>query len=476
MSSNRFTAIPSLEKMLRRHDIAPLVEGFGHQPVLAQLRRDSESIRAEIAAGNPLPDAEALSDRLALMTIHAMNARHTSGYRAVLNLTGTVLHTNLGRAVLPDAAADAMHAAATHPVTVEFELESGTRGDRDRAIETLLCELTGAEAACVVNNNAAAVLLALNSLACGREVIVSRGELVEIGGSFRMPQIMAASGCVLAEVGTTNRTHLDDFAGRINDRTAALMTVHPSNYQIQGFTHQVARADLATLAHQHDLPLIDDLGSGSLIGMGRFGLPDETTVAQAVRAGADLVTFSGDKLLGGPQCGMIVGRKNLIEQLNKNPMKRALRLDKLRLAGLESVLRLYRHPDELAAQLPGLRQMTRSLAEIEATAKPVLQSFEQTLGALARFSIVQCHSQIGSGALPVDLLPSLAVAIDPAPAAAGRGSELNRWAGAMRRLAQPVIGRISQDQLLLDMRTLEDPLELTKQLAQLNQLLTDSQC
>ncbi len=473
MSRNLFAAIPSMEQMLRRDDIANLVGRFGRQNVLAQLRRDSESLRTGISAGDVLPEQAAMPELLASLTISAMNTRDESGYRAVLNLTGTVLHTNLGRAVLPDAAVSALSAAASHPVSVEFDLASGSRGERDKAIETLLCELTGAEAATVVNNNAAAVMLALNSLARGREVIVSRGELVEIGGSFRMPQIMAASGCELAEVGTTNRTHLNDYAERIGERTAALMTVHPSNYQIQGFTHKVPQADLAALAREKGLPLIDDLGSGSLIEMRRYGLPEETTVAQAVRAGADLVTFSGDKLLGGPQCGMIVGRKSLIDQLNRNPMKRALRVDKLRLAALESVLRLYRNPDDLTMQLPGLRQMTRSLADIESTARQVLQAFEQALGARARFSVIECNSQIGSGALPVDLLPSLAVSIDPTPVAAGRGSELKRWAGAMRRLSRPVIGRISDDRLLLDMRTLEDPAELTTQLARLNQLLGD---
>ena len=474
MPSHLFAAIPSLEKMLQRDDIAGLVGRYGHQSVLEQLRLGSESIRASISSGDALPAAAELPRMLAELTASAMDAQNLPGYPAVLNLTGTVLHTNLGRAVLPDCAASALVDAATHPTAIEFDLDSGSRGDLDKPVQALLCELTGAEAATVVNNNAAAVLLTLNSIACGREVIVSRGELVEIGGSFRMPQIMASAGCELAEVGTTNRTHLSDYAERINENTAALMTVHPSNYQIQGFTHKVAQTELARLARQHGLPLIDDLGSGSLVQMHELGLPDETTVAQAINAGAELVTFSGDKLLGGPQCGMIVGRKALIDRINKNPMKRALRLDKLRLAALDAVLRLYRNPDRLTELLPGLRQMTRDVELIAITARQVLQSFEQVMPDKACFAVVDCKSQIGSGALPVELLPSKAVAIDPATGSLGRGRELARWAGAMRQLPRPVIGRINGDRLLLDMRTLEEPASLTSQLDQLNQLLATS--
>lgn len=471
MAKNLYQAIPSLEKMLQREDIRALVERHGHQTVRNQLRLSSQAMRNDIAASNIVANPDDIPQLWAEQTASAIAKRHQSTHRAVLNLTGTVLHTNLGRAVLPEQAVAALTHAAANPTTVEFDLDSGSRGDRDSHVEALLRELTGAQAATVVNNNAAAVLLTLNSIASGREVIVSRGELVEIGGAFRMPQIMSSAGCVLAEVGTTNRTHLADFSERINGQTAALMTVHPSNYQIQGFTHKVEQADLAELAHQHGLPLIDDIGSGSLIDMRKFGLPHETTVAQALEAGADVVTFSGDKLLGGPQCGMIVGKKELINQIKKNPMKRALRIDKLTLAALEAVLRLYQDPDSLDQQLPALRQLTRAKEDIAATASQVLDGFQQTLAAHAEFEVVDCMSQIGSGALPVDLLPSAAIAINPAGAGDKRGTELTRWSAAMRQLPRPVIGRISNDRLILDLRTLERTHELLEQLPRLQQLL-----
>ncbi len=441
----RRSPLPSLDFLLRQPAASVLVERFGRTATAAALRAALAERRAGPRLANGLP--EPVSDNAVLdAAADALAARLAVSQRPVFNLTGTVLHTNLGRAPLPPEAAAAAAEAMAAPTTLEFDLATGRRGERDDHVRGLLRTLTGAADATVVNNNAAAVLLALNTFANGKEVPVSRGELVEIGGAFRVPEIMARAGAVLREVGTTNRTHARDFEQAIGPATAALMRVHPSNYAIQGFTAAVPPTRLAAIAHAFGLPLIDDLGSGSLIDLARLGLPREPTVQEALAAGADLVTFSGDKLLGGPQAGLIVGRSDLIARLNANPMKRALRLDKGRLAALEHVLRLYLDPDQLIARLPALRLLTRPEADIRASAER-LASRLRVRWTDRPIAVAPCRSQIGSGALPVDLLASFAATIG--------GGGLEVLAAALRALPRPIIGRIADDRLWLDCRCLE---------------------
>jgi L-seryl-tRNA(Ser) seleniumtransferase len=442
---------PSIDRMAGWPALAPLIGRAGRPLVVEALRAWADAKRGTAEVDDEQACARWCEARLAGLI--------QPSQRRVFNLTGTVLHTNLGRAQLAEEAIQAAVEAMRSPTTLEYDLSGGARGERDEHIAPWLLRLTGAEAATAVNNNAAAVLLVLNALAEGREVIVSRGELIEIGGAFRIPDIMARAGCRLVEVGTTNRTHLKDYAAAIGPDTAAIMKVHPSNYAIAGFTKSVSAAELVPLAREKGLPLIEDLGSGTLVDLETWGLPHEPTAREAIEAGVDVVTFSGDKLLGGPQAGLIVGRRHLVERIARNPMKRALRLDKVRLAALEATLRLYADPARLAERLPTIRALARPAAEIRALAERVLPALAAALGPGVEVAIEPVRGQIGSGALPVDLLPSFALAI--------RAKGLDRLADAFRGLPTPVIGRIGAGKLYFDLRTLDDEAAFVAQLDKL---------
>ena len=438
MASPDFSVLPSADRLLDDPVVSAGAAEYGRAEALAGVRKALADARRALSAGGSADPAE-----LGPAAAAHIAARGRASLRRVFNLTGVVLHTNLGRASLPEEAVAAVASAAGN-CNLEYDLETGRRGDRDSHVEALLTELTGAEAATVVNNNAAAVLLVLNSLSAGCDTLVSRGELVEIGGSFRMPEIMACAGARLVEVGTTNRTHPRDFEAAIGPDTGCVMKVHTSNYAVVGFTASVPDNRLAGIAEAAGVPYAVDLGAGQLVDLARFGLPQEPMPGQALADGADLVTFSGDKLLGGPQAGIIVGRASAIARIKQNPMRRAMRLGKLSLAALEAVLRLYRDPDRLAERLPALRILTRPVEEIEAQAHRLAPAIE---GA----EVVAVASQIGSGSLPIERLESRALALS-----APGGKALEERAAAFRRLPIPVIGRISEGRLLFDLRTLDD--------------------
>lgn len=428
---------PAVARVLETAAARELTEKYGHKPTVSAIRAAIEIMRK----GSLSTSVEELAEQAGL----ALAKDNLSRLRPIWNLTGTVLHTNLGRAQLSENAIAAASAAMGRPVALEYDLEAGGRGERDDVVRDALVQLTGAQASVLTNNNAAALLLVLDTFGRGGEVIVSRGELIEIGGAFRLPELMEATGAKLREVGTTNRTHLRDYANAINENTRAIMKVHPSNFRIEGFTNVVSAAELAPLAREHGIPLINDMGSGTLSDLTEYGLPREQTVREAVAEGADIVTFSGDKLLGGPQAGFAVGRADLIGQMKRNPMKRALRLDKIRLAALEAVLRDYRAGRENPTQ----HFLARSAVDIAEGAAALAPRAAEVLGSSFNVEVIPCESQVGSGTTPTAVMPSHALAVR------SKGTvTLDELAAAMRRLPEPVIGRIRDGAFLLDLRCL----------------------
>jgi L-seryl-tRNA(Ser) seleniumtransferase len=437
-------AVPSVDRVLRLTAVQSLIETHGRRVATEAVRAVLDDLRRRLSvegeAARPLTTQEAIADRVR----ETIEARSAPSLGAVFNLTGTVLHTNLGRAVLPPEAIAAVAAAAGAPCNLEYDLDAGRRGERDGHVEDLLVRLSGAEAACAVNNNAAAVLVTLNTLALRKEVAVSRGELIEIGGSFRMPDIMARAGCRLREVGATNRTHAKDYTAAVGPRTALFMKVHTSNYTVEGFSAAVPVGELAALARDHGVALVVDLGSGTLIDLARYGLAHEPTVAETLAQGADLV-----------------------RRIRRNPMKRAMRCDKMTIAALAQVLRLHGDPDRLAERLPTLRHLSRPAEEIEAQARRLAPALAGCLAEKATIAVAPCQSQIGSGALPVERLPSAALVIRPATGKRGSGAALKRIARALRGLPVPVIGRIHDGACVLDLRCLEDEAAFADQLVHL---------
>ncbi|WP_298839241.1 L-seryl-tRNA(Sec) selenium transferase [uncultured Salinicola sp.] len=459
--------LPGVTTLLDHPELQPWRQRHGDRLPIRAIRetlahyrqRLSEGAADDIGDNRPeeIDLIAAIRVRLELLT--------RANTRPVFNLTGTVIHTNLGRSPLSEAAIEAVVQAARHPVALEYDLERGRRGDRDRLVEDLLIELTGAEAATVVNNNAAAVLLSLTALGAGREAVISRGEMIEIGGAFRMPDVMSAAGCRLVEVGATNRTHARDFSQALGDDSGLIVKAHTSNYAITGFTSSVPERELARIAHEHGIPFMIDLGSGALTDFRALGLPHEAQPSEAIAAGADLVTFSGDKLLGGPQAGIVVGKRELIARLKQHPLKRALRCDKLTLAALEATLRCYRDSDRPSRSLPTLSMLARDVATIGDQASRLKPSMQAALEGIAEVSCRDCRSQLGSGSLPVDRLDSRALVLH-----CPGSRDLSRLECVLRGLPRPVIGRVHEGALWLDLRCLDGDEEERRFVEQLDTL------
>ena len=449
MNKNQlYRNIPKVDVLLEMEIIQLLIEQYGRETVMEAIREEMEALRAFIGACEEEEKIVRQIQDLPQQIVRHVERLHTPNIRMVINGTGTILHTNLGRAPISQEHVSKLADIVTGYSNLEYNLEAGKRGERYSHFEKLLCKLTGAEAAMAVNNNAAAVMLILSSMAKGGEVIVSRGELVEIGGKFRIPDVMEQSGASLVEVGTTNKTHYSDYEEAITENTKALLKVHTSNYRIVGFTDTVTIDDLVPLAKEHDLPIIEDLGSGVLIDLSKYGLTYEPTVQDSIRKGADVVCFSGDKLLGGPQAGIIIGKKKYIDQMKKNQLTRALRIDKFTATVLELVLQEYLSEEKAIQNIPVLRMITETEEEVAHRAQNLKRMLRRA-GLAAEFGLEKCESQIGGGSLPLERIPSMAVTIKPEKMSVPQLEE------KMRHLEVPIIPRTANDTIYLDVRTIE---------------------
>ena len=448
--------IPGVDSILEMAKADTFFDNVPKSVLVRSIRLVVENLRIIILDNQPnITDAELTNSEILKKIKERVHKMMTSNLTRVINATGVVVHTNLGRSLLADDAIENLLTIASRYSNLEFDLSKGARGSRYSIVEDILCEISGAESAMVVNNNAGAVFLSLETIAKGKKVIVSRGELVEIGGSFRIPDVMAKSGGILKEVGTTNRTHLKDYENAIENDTALLLKVHTSNYSVVGFTADVSLESLVDLGAKYKIPVMEDLGSGTFVDFSQFGLLKEPTVQESVKAGADIVTFSGDKLLGGPQAGIIVGKNNFIEKIKNNPINRALRIDKLTLAALESTLRHYRNIEKEMDAIPTLRLMTLPLDHIESNAKTLFEMLENIDDPRLSVSLIDIFSRPGGGALPLLKLPSKGVGVKV------QGISTSSLEKQMRNNECPIIGRIEEDLFIMDLRTiLDDELQL----------------
>ncbi|MDD4237670.1 MAG: L-seryl-tRNA(Sec) selenium transferase [Desulfotomaculaceae bacterium] len=454
MQNELLRLLPSVDEVLRYEQVNEALDSHPRSVVVGAIREALAQERVSILSGNTMAAVEggkpACLERIVFKTIAAVKSSARPYLRRVINATGVVLHTNLGRAPLAKQARQAVNDVVANYSNLELDLETGRRGSRYAPLEKLLTTLTGAEAALVVNNNAAAVLLALSTMARGQEVIVSRGQLVEIGGSFRIPEVMAQSGAQLVEVGATNKTYPDDYRRVINQNTALLLHVHTSNYRIVGFTREITVGELVEVGREYNLPVVSDLGSGFLIDLSRYGLPWEPTVQETVGAGTDIVTFSGDKLLGGAQAGIIIGKRTYIDRMKKNPLTRAIRIDKMTVAALEVTLRLYLDEEQALVEVPTLKMLTVPMSQLQQKASELAALLREVAGSRALVQLEESLSAVGGGAMPTAALPTAVVVIQPGKSSA---SELQE---ALRRGEPAVMGRVQEDKLLLDVRTIAD--------------------
>jgi L-seryl-tRNA(Ser) seleniumtransferase len=438
-------SLPKTDELLKREDLAALEQAFPRTVVVDAVRDAIQAVRADILAGG---DVAFDADTIAAAAISSVEARMRPSLRPVINATGIIVHTNLGRSRLADDALRAVAEVAGNYSTLEYDVESGERGSRHAHVERLICDLTGAEAAMAVNNNAAAVLLVLTALASRKEAIVSRGQQVEIGGSFRIPDVMRQSGAKMVEVGATNKTHLRDYVAAMTPKTGLLLKVHSSNFRVVGFTEEVTLADLVALGAERGVPVYEDQGSGVLIDLGPYGLPDEPTVRSSVEAGVDVVSVSGDKLLGGPQAGIIAGKREVIARLKKHPLARALRLDKMTLAALEATLRLYLDPERALLEIPTLRMLTRAPSDVAASARQLADRIIEATGDTFRVATTPDVSRAGGGALPLADIPTTVVTL------ASRTMSANDLEARLRLGSPTIIARIREGRVVLDPRTL----------------------
>ena len=462
------SSIPAVHEIQKISEVQNLINIHGHNLVTQAIRTTQNDFRKLLLSSESLKNIKIKKLEFVNQLKKNLSLLTNDSLQRIFNLTGTVLHTNFGRALLSKEVINSIIKIASEPSNLEYDILNNKRGDRDSHIDERLCRLIGAEACTVVNNNAAAVVLVLNSLAKRKEVLISRGELIEIGGSFRLPEIMKSAGCKILEVGTTNRTHFEDFEDAIGKKSAMIFKAHKSNFNIEGYTSEVEEKEIVKLSKKNDIPFMVDLGSGSLIDLKYMGINLVQSPADTLAKGVDLITFSGDKLLGGPQCGIIAGRKDLITKIKKNPLKRALRCDKMTIAAFSTLLKLYENPERAKLEIPTLRLLNRKEKDIYKVAEKLYPSIKSKISNIAEVKIIKCKSQIGSGSLPVELLPSYGIKISAKNLKRNSNKFLQNISKKFRELPIPIIGRLSKDSLIFDCRCLENTTLIIKQIEKLN--------